>query len=162
MTVPKNKTLGGSISSAPAHKWPPPHAAAWFKERAVASTHYQGSYRSLLAGFIWFGHPSLLSYPMGWEEVRVKLHETKALTSKRSRKNSYCSFVKKWRTSGNLRPLPSLLPSPAHSQHTPSKCKHALPALVPSIDDMTSNWQSCDCLTSKLITQRRFWATLKQ
>lgn len=63
MTVPKNKTLGGIISSAPAHKQPPPHVAAWLRERAVSSTHCQGSYRSVFAGFIWFWHISLLSYP---------------------------------------------------------------------------------------------------
>lgn len=89
------------------------------------STHFQGSYRSVSAGFIWFWHPSLHSYITGGIEAGVRLHETKALASKRSRKNSHCSFVKeKWWTSGNLRPLPSVLPSPAHSQHTPSKRKH--------------------------------------
>lgn len=39
---------------------------------------------------------------------------------------------------------------------------HLYTTLVPSTHDMTSNWQSCNYLTSKPITEQHFWATLEQ
>lgn len=52
--------------------------------------------------------------------------------------------------------------SSSFTTHSLKMQTHSATGLVPSVDDMTSNWQNCDCLTSKLITQRHFWATLKQ